>query len=87
MNLEQEFGNREDFKKHLTLFIVAHIIVNIWLRMDVDFLSGLKESITQGRIWYYHEQTGLFITVIWFLFLAVQGVYTGLKRKRKEVER
>ncbi|ANY75324.1 hypothetical protein BBD41_23630 [Paenibacillus ihbetae] len=75
MSLEKELGNRKDFKQHLALFIVVHIIVNFWLRMDTPFLSGLKESILEGKIWYYHEESEIFVTMIWLIIIVVQGVY------------
>lgn len=75
MNLEKEMGNRKDFKQHLALFIVVHIIVNFWLRMDKPLLPGLQESILAGKIWFYHEESGIFVTMVWLIIIVVQGVY------------
>ncbi|CAH0121458.1 hypothetical protein PAE9249_03987 [Paenibacillus sp. CECT 9249] len=84
MNLAKEMGTREDFFKHLTLFIIVHIIINVWLRMESSpqFLSGLKQSIQEGKIWFYHEGTGIFITIVWLILLTVQGFYVLLVKDK-----
>jgi len=88
MNLAKEMGTRKDFYKHLTLFIIVHIIINMLLRMESfpKILSGLKQSILEGKIWFYHEGTGIFITIIWLVVLAVQGFYVFLFKDKIEQE-
>ena len=51
MSLAKEMGTRNDFFKHLTLFIIVHLIINVWIRMDFSppFFSSLKQSILEGR--------------------------------------
>lgn len=75
MNLEEEMGSRKEFGQHLALFIVVHIIVYFWLRMDTPLLPGLQESILAGKIWFYHEESGIFVTMVWLIIMVVQGVY------------
>lgn len=84
MNLAKEMGTRKDFFNHLTLFIIVHIIINVWLRMESSpqFLSGLKQSIQEGKIWFYHEGTGIFITIVWLILLTVQGFYVLLVKDK-----
>lgn len=86
MNLKEEMGNRKDFKQHLALFIVVHIIVNLWLRMDTPFLSGFQQSILEGKIWFYHEESGIFVTMVWLIVIVVQGVYVFFKGNAAEKE-
>ncbi len=82
-------GTRKDFVKHLTLFIIAHILINVLIRMESSpqFFSGIKQSIQEGKIWVYHEETGIFITIIWLIILTGQGFYVLLfidKTQQKE---
>ncbi len=83
MSLAKEMGTREDFFRHLTLFIIVHIIINILLQIEppLEFFSGIKRSIESGKIWFYHEGTGIFITIIWLIILMGQGFYVLLFRR------
>lgn len=89
MSLAKEMGNHKDFFKHLALFIIVHIIINVLIRMEStpQFFSGIKKSILNREIWFYHEGTGLFITAIWLAILICQGFYLfiikGENKKRK----
>ncbi|SFQ37975.1 2TM domain-containing protein [Salibacterium halotolerans] len=89
MSLAKEMGNHKDFFKHLTLFIIVHIIINVLIRMEStpQFFSGIKKSILNGNIWFYHEGTGIFITAIWLAFLIYQGFDVFIiKGKNKKEE-
>ncbi len=90
MSLAKEMGTREDFFRHLTLFIIVHIIINILLQIEppLEFFSGIIRSIEAGKIWFYHEGTGIFITIIWLIILMGQGFYVLLfKRYDRTKER
>ncbi|KAB8125966.1 hypothetical protein F9U64_21100 [Gracilibacillus oryzae] len=86
MNLLEEMGTRADFFKHLTLFVIVHILVNVLLAVDADipFFSGMKQSIQEGKIWFYHEKSGLFITMVWLVILVAHGSYLFLFKKKSE---
>ncbi|OZU89060.1 hypothetical protein CIL03_08575 [Virgibacillus indicus] len=88
MSLAKEMGNHKDFFKHLTLFIIVHIIINVLIRMEStpQFFSGIKKSILNGNIWFYHEGTGIFITAIWLAFLICQGFYVLIIKSKIENE-
>lgn len=88
MNLAKEMGNRKDFFKHLTLFVIVHIIINvmIWMEYSPQFFSGIKQSIQEGKIWFYHEGTGIFITAIWLVILIGQGFYVFLIKDKIQQE-
>lgn len=88
MSLAKEMGNHKDFFKHLTLFIMVHIIINVLIRMEStpQFFSGIKKSILNGKIWFYHEGTGIFITAIWLIFLICQGFYVFIIKSKIEKE-
>ena len=79
MSISEELGNRKDFYSHLLVFIVVHVLVFILLRVDDDsfpsFLSRMLQSITEGKIWFYHEPSGIFVGFVWLFILFVQGIY------------
>ncbi|GGJ45349.1 2TM domain-containing protein [Virgibacillus salexigens] len=79
MSLPRETSAHKDFIKHITLFIVIHIIINMLLRTGTEsmpqFFPSIQQSILEGEIWFYQEQTGIFITFIWFVILIGQGFY------------
>lgn len=47
------------------------------MRLDV-LIRGIKQSIQEGRISFYHEGTDIFIAIIWLIILTVQGFYVLL---------
>lgn len=82
MDLEKEMGSPKDFKQHALLFVGAHILMFILLRTEANFLSKMQESIKAGKIWFYHEQSGIFIAAIWLLILTIQGAYVYFIKQR-----
>jgi len=87
LSISEEMGNRKDFYSHLLVFIVVHVLIFIMLRVDDDsfpsFLSRMLQSITEGKIWFYHEPSGIFVGFVWLVILFIQGIYVFFVKNKK----
>ncbi|MCR8643435.1 hypothetical protein NV379_12310 [Paenibacillus sp. N1-5-1-14] len=75
MNLVKEVGAAKDFFQHLLLFITIHVVMFFLLQTETppSFLEKLLQWIKEGEIWYYDEESGIFITGVWLIILVCQG--------------
>ncbi|HEY8528772.1 MAG TPA: SMR family transporter [Paenibacillaceae bacterium] len=62
----------------LFVFAAAHVFVNAYLLRAAavpDALVFLREPILEGKIFYSHNSSGLFLHLIWTVGLAVHAVF------------
>src|SRR5690606_10958667 len=62
----------------LFVFAAAHVFVNASLLRAAavpDALVFLREPILEGKIFYSHNSSGLFLHLIWTVGLAVHAVF------------
>ncbi|WP_409327497.1 hypothetical protein [Staphylococcus pseudoxylosus] len=88
MTFINKLKNNQLFMSNLSIFIVAHFVINILIHTDKTpvFLNGIKNIILDGKIWFYHDETGIFVFIIWLAFIIYQGfsVFTSDNNKNKE---
>jgi len=81
MNFNKEIGTVREFYQHLLLFVSVHVALFFLLRMDTppSFIEKVIQWIKEDKIWFYHKETGIFVTFIWFIILVGQGILVSSK--------
>lgn len=77
--------NKQKFFVHLITFILGHIVLNIFIRLEKvpKRLENIQHIFKSNKIWVYFSEVNITIIVIWLVILIIDFFFVFLNQKRR----
>ncbi|MFO1443282.1 2TM domain-containing protein [Bacillus sp. Bva_UNVM-123] len=77
-------NNKQKFYLHLIVFLAAHIVLNIFIRLEKapKNFENIQDIFKSNKIWFYFSEVNVTVIFIWLIILIIDFFFVFLNQKK-----